>query len=136
MTYSHRARQPLARNGAHLSTPHKHTDPRLPHSPVWCDRDTAARQLSNDQQQLGHQPCEFIAVNVSVLAELKACGCTRFRLLLQSGKSLHCWLEDFYGPDSFFVERGYGEQRALPLRCMKTRLPEAVQADLFAEVQP
>ena len=136
MTYSNVAPQYRGRHTAYLPTPHKHTDPRLPKSPIWCDRDTAARQLSNDQQQLVHQPCEAIAVNVSVLAELKACGCTRFRLLLQSGKKLHCWLEDFYGPDSFFVERGYGEQRALPLRCMKTRLPEAVQPDLFAEVQP
>ena len=137
MTYLHRAPQPLARHGVHLSTPHVHKSPLLPQVTWHCDRHTLARMLSNDKQQLLYTPVTALAVPEDVLAAAEKCGCTLVLLTRQNGSRLYARLDAWRGPQSFQVERGqYGRQRALPLSAMaKTpeaaQTPEAVQVALW-----
>ena len=137
MTYLHRAPQPLARHGVHLSTPHVHKSPLLPKSLFWCDGSTLARALTDDAQQLLRTPVLSLAIPEDVLAAAEKCGCTLVLLTRQDGSRLYAPLAAFRGANSFQVERGqYGRQRALPLSAMaKTpeaaQTPEAVQVALW-----
>ena len=78
--------------------------------------DVAIRSHWNASSHELRVPVPAHAVDVSALAAARDAGATTWCDLADDGS---CWdvpLDSFYGPDSFSVSRGYGDQRAVPSR--------------------